>query len=167
MTSQLIADDVTITRKLWYDHVKSDIYFVIHRFYSWRYSRPVVLESLYSISQEYLIKGSLHTAETPMSEGYTMDSLLINNRRNIYWWYQTVLFILYTPVSKKFVMIATCTPYNLSTDSWEIYTDIKTHWCVVYTISVNGFGVNDKKRTHYSINADEWCVYDYIMVNSL
>ena len=42
MTSQSIADDVTMTRQLWRDHVSSDIQLVRYRFYSRRYSRSVV-----------------------------------------------------------------------------------------------------------------------------
>ena len=48
MTSQSIADDVIVTGQLWRDHVKSDIYLVRHRFYSQPYSRPVVLENIFS-----------------------------------------------------------------------------------------------------------------------
>ena len=44
MTSQSIPDDVTMTRKLWCDHLNSDIQLVRYRFYSWRYWRPVVWE---------------------------------------------------------------------------------------------------------------------------
>ena len=42
MTSQSIADDVTITRQLWRDRVNNDIELVRYRFYSRRYSRPVM-----------------------------------------------------------------------------------------------------------------------------
>ena len=45
MTSQSIADYVSITRQLWRDHVNSDIYLVRFHRYSRRYSRPVVKES--------------------------------------------------------------------------------------------------------------------------
>ena len=41
MMSQSIADDVTITRKFWREHVKSDIHRVRYRLYSRRFSRPV------------------------------------------------------------------------------------------------------------------------------
>ena len=42
MTSQSIADDVTTTWQLWRDHVNCDIQLVRNRFYSQRYSRPVL-----------------------------------------------------------------------------------------------------------------------------
>ena len=42
MMSQSIADDVTITRLLWGDHVNSNILLVRYRFYLRRYLRPVV-----------------------------------------------------------------------------------------------------------------------------
>ena len=41
MTSQSIADDVTMTRQLWRDHANSDIWVARYRFYSRRYSRPI------------------------------------------------------------------------------------------------------------------------------
>ena len=41
MTSQSVADGVTMIRLLWRDQAKSDIYIVRYRFYSWRYLRPV------------------------------------------------------------------------------------------------------------------------------
>ena len=46
MTSQSFADGVTITRKLWRDHVNSDILLVRYRFYSRRFSRPVVYKNM-------------------------------------------------------------------------------------------------------------------------
>ena len=42
MTSQSIADDVTITRQLWRDHMNNNIQLVRYPFYSLQYSRPVV-----------------------------------------------------------------------------------------------------------------------------
>ena len=42
MTSQSIDDDVTMTRQLRREHVTSDIWLVRYRFYSRRYSRPVL-----------------------------------------------------------------------------------------------------------------------------
>ena len=44
MMSQLIADDVTMTRQVWRDHLNSDIQLVRYRFYSQRYSQLVMYE---------------------------------------------------------------------------------------------------------------------------
>ena len=44
MTSQSIADDVTMTKQLWRDHVNTGIWFVTYRSYLRRYSRSVVKE---------------------------------------------------------------------------------------------------------------------------
>ena len=39
MTSQSIADNITMTRQLWHNHVQCDIWLVRYRFNSWPYSR--------------------------------------------------------------------------------------------------------------------------------
>ena len=44
-TSQSITNDFTMTRQLWFDHVNSDILLIKYRFYSRRYSRPLVSET--------------------------------------------------------------------------------------------------------------------------
>ena len=61
MTSQSIANDVTITRQLWRDHMDNDVQLVRYRFYSRWYSRPVVWEKdiAFYVQKAYSTSGSL------------------------------------------------------------------------------------------------------------